>query len=264
MFKINKLLILGIIVTISTAFLVTTYLYMKINILQTDVSNLQSTVTTLETENLSFTTQVANLQSEKTSLESNKTNLESQVSSLQSEVATLNSEKSSLESQVSSLQSQITSLESQINSLESQITSLENEVTQNYNTGYDVGYTQGVEDGAGRGWNIRDPTYAEALAFMTSDKTDENEYTDSYTCHDFTADFKNNAFQVGYRCGYVFIEFPQDAHAIICFDTTDNGLFYVDPQDDEIITLMIGQPFFDRELYEVDFDDTLIAYDIIW
>ncbi|MBE0513252.1 hypothetical protein IBX38_09405, partial [Candidatus Bathyarchaeota archaeon] len=71
-------------------------------------------------------------------------------------------------------------------------------------TGFADGYVQGVEDGAGTGYTIRDPTYDEAIAFTAWDKTDENEYSENYTCHHFTADFKNNAFQAGYRCGYVY------------------------------------------------------------
>jgi len=62
----------------------------------------------------------------------------------------------------------------------------------------------------------------------------------------------------------VYIEFPDSAHAIICFNTVDNGMFYVEPQDDQIVTLTIGQPLYDRDLYIVDFDDTIIDFDVIW
>jgi len=132
---------------------------------------------------------------------------------------------------------------------------LENEVIQSFNLGYaegesegyqlgyDEGYVQGVEDGPESGWYIRDPTYDEAIAFTNSDKTDENEYTSDYVCYDFTADFNSNAFQMGYRCGFVYIEFSDSAHAIVCFNTTDGGLIYIEPQSDEIVTLTIGQPY---------------------
>ena len=132
---------------------------------------------------------------------------------------------------------------------------MENEVIQSFNLGYaegesegyqlgyEEGYVQGVEDGPESGWYIRDPTYDETIAFTNSDKTDENEYTPNYVCYDFTADFNSNAFQMGYRCGFVYIEFFDSAHAIVCFNTTDRGLIYIEPQSDEIVTLTIGQPY---------------------
>ena len=132
-------------------------------------------------------------------------------------------------------------------------------------TGFADGYIQGVEDGAGRGYTIRDPTYNEAIAFADSDTTDENEYSEIYTCHDFTADFKNNAFEAGYRCGYTAIEFPVHAHAIVCFNTVDDGLMFIEPQSDDIMTLTIGEPYWDRTIYEPpEYDDTIVSFDIIW
>ncbi len=132
-------------------------------------------------------------------------------------------------------------------------------------TGFSDGYVQGVEDGAGTGYTIRDPTYDEAIAFTSWDKTNENEYSENYTCHHFTADFKNNAFQAGYRCGYVAIDFPAYAHAIVCFNTTDNDLIFIEPQSDDIVTLTIGEPYWDRTIYEPpDYDDTIVSFTIIW
>lgn len=134
-----------------------------------------------------------------------------------------------------------------------------------YQNGYDSGYTQGVTDGAGRGYNIRDPTYQEALQFVSLDQTDKNQYNEeSYTCHHFTADFKNNAFEAGYRCGYVAIDFPDGGHAIVCFITTDQGLIFIEPQSDEIVTLTVGQPYWDRAKYIVTYDDTVVGFTIIW
>jgi hypothetical protein len=117
--------------------------------------------------------------------------------------------------------------------------------TQMYKIGYDVGYLQGVEDGAGRSWNIRDPTYNEAINFTKLDKTGESDYSnESYKCHIMSADFKNNAFLSGYRCAYVIIEFQDNrSHAIVCFNTTDRGIVFIEPQIDEIVTLKIGQKY---------------------
>ncbi|MEM3000146.1 MAG: hypothetical protein QXX34_06470 [Candidatus Bathyarchaeia archaeon] len=136
-----------------------------------------------------------------------------------------------------------------------------------YNIGFDSGYLQGIVDGAGRGFNIRDPTYQEAMNFITQDPTDKNAYVpETYTCFHFTADVKNNAFKIGYRCGFVYIRFPDSAHAIVCFNTTDRGLVvFIELQDDGIMTLTIGQPYWDRTQYLApDYDDTIVYYTIIW
>jgi hypothetical protein len=69
----------------------------------------------------------------------------------------------------------------------------------------------------------------------------------------------------GYRCGFVFVTFPNSDHGMVCFDTLDQGLIFIEPQDDNILTLIIGEPLFDRTFYEeLDWDDTIVDYRIIW
>ena len=141
----------------------------------------------------------------------------------------------------------------------------ENGNLSGYALGYDDGYLKGVIDGAGKGYNIRDPTYQEMLNFIASDRTDENEYSENYTCFHFTADVKSHAFDEGYRCGFVHIEFPDSAHAIVCFNTTDHGLIFIEPQFDDIVTLSISQSYSNLNGYEQpDYDDTIISFTIIW
>lgn len=135
-----------------------------------------------------------------------------------------------------------------------------------YSNGSSEGYLQGLEDGAGTGYTERDPTYQEMISFIASDKTDLNQYVEgSYVCWNFAADLINNAFNAGYRCGFVYMEFVDSAHAIVCFDTIDNGLLFVEPQDDNIVSsLVIGQHYWDRSIYQVNYDDTILDYGIIW
>jgi hypothetical protein len=95
-------------------------------------------------------------------------------------------------------------------------------------------------------YNLGDPTYIGALQFIRSDETDRNQYNQSYRCTNFATDFMNNAFRAGYRCGYVTIEFPDSSHAIVCFNTSDNGLIFIEPQSDEIVALATGKPYLDR------------------
>jgi hypothetical protein len=97
-----------------------------------------------------------------------------------------------------------------------------------------------------KGYNIRNPTRQEALQFICSDQTDKNQYNKSYTCINFANDFRDNALNEGYRCGYVTIEFPEARHAMVCFNTSDNGLIFIEPQNDEIVTLTTDQQYLGR------------------
>jgi len=134
-----------------------------------------------------------------------------------------------------------------------------------YSSGYGNGYLKGVIDGAGTGYNIRDPAYQEMLTFIALDRTDENQYSENYSCFHFTADVEAHAYQAGYRCGFVHIEYPDYAHAIVCFDTTDQGLIFIEPQLDDIVTLSIGQSYSNLNEYKKpDFNDTIISFTIIW
>lgn len=183
-----------------------------------------------------------------------------------------------LENEKTNLQEEISNLQSEVSTLETELDSLKTQLNESYDlgyisgfydgneTGFVDGYVQGVEDGAGTGYTVREPTYDEAIAFIAWDKTNENEYSENYTCHHFTADFKNNAFEAGYRCGYVAIDLPEElGHAIVCFNTTNYGVIFVEPQYDDIVTVTIGRSYSDINGYELpDYDDTIVAYTIIW
>jgi len=117
---------------------------------------------------------------------------------------------------------------------------------------------------------LRDPTYLEALQFIESDQTDKNLYkAQEYTCANFATEFKSNALKAGYRCGYVRVFFADWSHALNCFNTTDRGLIFVEPQLDEIVTLTIGQPYWDRTRYAPryngrTYNDTVTGFLIEW
>jgi predicted nuclease with TOPRIM domain len=217
----------------------------QVSALQANITTLQTEIVSLEREKSGLESQISSLQNDLSdkqteiiSLSSDKTALESQVVNLESEISLLNDEKTGLETQVSLLQTDITDLQAEI-------AILETEVIASYQDGYDEGYEQGGEDVVGEGWYInRDPTYAEVVAFVNVDQTDKNAYTEDYVCYDFTADFNANAFQMGYRCGFVYMEFAESAHAIACFNTTDRGLIYVEPQTDEIdVDVRVGHVY---------------------
>lgn len=129
-----------------------------------------------------------------------------------------------------------------------------------YHYGYNIGYDAGVNAGVGSGFNIRDPTYVEMIGFIASDKTELHQYNAvSYNCFHFCRDFLDNAFASGFKAGFVYVEFPDGAHGMICFDTVDKGLVYVEPQSDDIISLRVG--------YEYDFieePNEVTGFTVIW
>jgi hypothetical protein len=91
----------------------------------------------------------------------------------------------------------------------------------------------------------RNPTYAEAAGFVASDKTDTRHYTaGTYTCADFAKDFQSSALKAGLSCGIVTTFFPDEtSHDLDCFNTTDRGVIYVEPQTDQIVSLTVGQVY---------------------
>lgn len=96
-------------------------------------------------------------------------------------------------------------------------------------------------------YHLHDPTYEEVLDFVEYDTTDQNVYSAvsiGYICAHFARDFNNNAEDEGIKCGIVYFyanyynDYYEDyidfGHAISCFNTIDEGVIYVDPQDDTL------------------------------
>jgi hypothetical protein len=109
--------------------------------------------------------------------------------------------------------------------------------------------------------NAVDPTYAQLVSFLKSDKTDEYPYIDTNNapdtyygtakshvdltriqniidgiaqpdnpdvCGDFAERLYNDAEMGGIRCAYVSVDLSTGLHALDAFQTTDKGLIYVD------------------------------------
>lgn len=144
--------------------------------------------------------------------------------------------------------------------------------SQGEQAGYQEGYSEGVDDGLGHSYTLRDPTYAEVFTFLGQDKTNENEYdVDDYVCSHFARDICNNAEDIGFRCAFVELRYPESGHAIIVFDTIDQGLIYIDPQFDAKVNPVIGKHFYEciepMEGYYFeppDHDDTIEDILVIW
>jgi hypothetical protein len=92
---------------------------------------------------------------------------------------------------------------------------------------------------------LRRPTYLQVQEFIQYDTTDNHCYVNgSYACSNFASDFRTNAARAGYECGLVVVLFVDlKSHELDCFNTTDKGVIFVEPQLDQIVNITIGQPY---------------------
>jgi hypothetical protein len=120
--------------------------------------------------------------------------------------------------------------------------------------------------------NQHNPTFDEAIGFLDEDRTDSNEYIeDEYVCSHFAADVNNNAEQQGIRCALVEVRFPDSGHAIVAFDTPDEGLVYFDPITDDRVRPVVGERYWrciepaPGYVYQKpSFNDTIVDVVVIW
>lgn len=84
---------------------------------------------------------------------------------------------------------------------------------------------------------LREPLHGEVIWFMDEDKTDQGSYSENYTCYNYALDTVKAAENFGIRCYLVVLyEFgKENAHAIVGFNTVDNGWEYYEPQTDNEI-----------------------------
>ncbi len=108
--------------------------------------------------------------------------------------------------------------------------------------------------------NAHDPTYAELIAFLKNDTTDNVPYIrDKFVCADYAVLVHDNAEASGIRAGVVSIDFMEsnEGHAINVFNTTDKGLVFIDctnsigstAGDDKIISLCLGQEYIPESIF---------------
>ncbi|UCH71812.1 MAG: hypothetical protein JSW62_05285 [Thermoplasmatales archaeon] len=89
---------------------------------------------------------------------------------------------------------------------------------------------------SGDKYNLHDPTYNEVERFIANDETDEIEFDEeNFDCENFAQTVNSNAENQGIRCAFVIMYFEQNktGHAIVGFNTVDQGMVYIEPQSDE-------------------------------
>lgn len=175
-----------------------------------------------------------------------------------------NAQLDSIQIENNKTKAQLTSLQISDNITKTQLITLLIE-RNNLKTNYDRLTT-------GYGYVFKDPTYQEMKAFLTSDKTNSKMYIENiYTCGDFCASVINNASKVNIRCGYVSIWYSNSAHAIVVFNTTDKGLVFIEPQEDEEVKLQVGKSYSSTIIVtpgyyysKPSYNDIVLKYTIIW
>jgi hypothetical protein len=140
--------------------------------------------------------------------------------------------------------------------------------------GYKVGYDAGFEAAyspkpveSTDSYTLRNPTYQEMKDFLNKDTANLKTYIEGkYTCTDFAAEVNNNAEDQGIRCAVVYIVYPDTGHSIAAFETTDNGLIFIEPQFDKEVTLTIGESYSKLNGYrqQEPVDDTIQRYQVMW
>jgi hypothetical protein len=88
--------------------------------------------------------------------------------------------------------------------------------------------------------SAHNPSYDELMDFLKTDDTVNNEYDKpNFTCADFAEELQNNAEMQGINCGYASLKFKgkEIGHAVDVFDTTDQGLVYVDTTSGKTIVV---------------------------
>ena len=150
-------------------------------------------------------------------------------------------------------------------------------------TGYRIA---GIEEGArviragigllaGKMTFLEDPTFDEMCKFVEDDKTNSNYYIPyNYVCEDFAKNTIKNAKAQGIKVGYVEMEtLDGSGHAIVAFNTTDRGLYFLEPQldvifsDEEMNKMIEERCYFvsrDYGFYHEYFDFVPTGYVIDW
>jgi len=103
----------------------------------------------------------------------------------------------------------------------------------------------------------KDPSWQQLREFVLNDDTDEQPYMlDSFVCTDFATMLHDRAEAAGIRAAYVSVDFGDGpGHALNAFNTTDQGLVYIDCTGQGLNTATSG--------VILDGQDTTMDYDKI-
>lgn len=154
--------------------------------------------------------------------------------------------------------------------------------TEGFQRGYDKARLIGMEEGrvlgVSTGVGLHNPTYWEMREFLMNDWTETTVYDlDDNNCMDYATLVVNAAADQGIRAAIVLIGYQPlrgvepIGHAIVAFDTTDEGLQFVEPQTDWPVYPELGKRYRDSVPVVPGFsyppslpNDVIETIDIIW
>lgn len=158
-----------------------------------------------------------------------------------------------------------------------------NSYTQAYDDAYQQAYLEAYPKGYGKEYAMglktdseepvanrvpmRNPTYRELKEFLASDKTDTNLYIPyEYVSFDFAVELNNSAEGGGIRAAVVTVVFPKKSHGIVAFETTDEGLVFIEPQSDAEVDVVQGKSYWRSAngMTSTYYDDTIVDIQILW
>ena len=99
------------------------------------------------------------------------------------------------------------------------------------------------------------PSLSSVNEFLKENDVDEREYKDEdYTCVDYTFDLMEAGKKEGFETGFVYIYLYSDnsnsAHSIAYFNTSDEGVVYVEPQTDTMLYELPKDEYYWKLVYE--------------
>ena len=180
---------------------------------------------------------------------------------------------SRLEQEITSLQIALNGNQQTLDTLNNQLNNKQNEIKQTSvnlnNTINELELRQ-----SSRRYALTDPLFWSARNFLSTDSTDRKTYDEeTFNCANYAQEVNNNAENKGIRCAYVVVYFSDsnEAHSLIAFETTDQGLKFFEPQTDERVDLQIGKSYWSdcviangNYYYLEKPGDTIEEYTIYW
>ena len=141
----------------------------------------------------------------------------------------------------------ITELSEHIKNLEEEINKLKKDIQKEriYNKKLEKSLQQLKEQKG-----LINPTYKQLRNFVLRDDTNYFEWSEDFDCTEFSYTFIRNFAEKGFFSCSAELELIVDdelmGHIIVAVNTTDKGLYYVEPQDDTIIPankLQVGKNY---------------------
>lgn len=101
------------------------------------------------------------------------------------------------------------------------------------------------------------PSLDEVKRILKEDKTNENPYIENeYDCLDYSSDLVSTFLENKIHSCVVWIYFDDlMGHFLVTINTKDNGIIYIEPQEDKIIyELNIGDDYCDKSLWDCNWE----------